>query len=710
MDKNNRLNHFKLYFICTLVAIFSQVVHAIAPIANDLELSAIANLSKVALKNDQWLSVLPVIGDKNQYFIVTKAGKIYQLNNNEIAQSPFFDLKLALENPSIIALNAITLDPNFSYRDRDGYHTFYTAHTEASQKTRSKLSPKNTEIKLPFDAVIMRWQISSIRNTIPKLLQQHEVMRIAIAQPQENIQQLSFNPYLAPWHNDFGLLFIALARSDALKNEALYDGAILRIKPGKQGLNSYTIPVDNPFTNTADIHNEIVFITGQKTEHFDWIKNSAPSLLVQFNQPDANVLITANIGDDWRKTIPQAQIKKHLPAASTQRKTLLYHGREQGDFRGKALYLREIENNWQLQSIALPSVLSSENKSQDIHHKLIKPNANEPAKFSLHQSHNGELLLLEHNQQRLYIIKVPEIVSSKTAITNNALSTSNNNSTFALIFLLSFVVVGYFWYSKKNTVKKHSYLHEQWDRFEFDKTQKSLSLYKRHAKTAELTLNLSTITRSEVLLNDEVISTISADSTPSFSNDQEDQVMTAFAKEHRFKIVNEKQRTIQLCLTDDQQNRYLFCLYLRVNNMRHTKLKYDKVIDNVIDWQWLFAQHINPDETTKRTIKVKISREKPANSLAIPPTPAQKLHTEILEDDSTQVKHSLVVALDSLAEDEDEFVMNTNSQNSEAETSDIDTKLVFALDKLVMMKKQGYLNEHEFTIAKTKILKNLANH
>jgi hypothetical protein len=29
----------------------------------------------VALKNDQWLSVLPVIGDKNQYFIATKAGE-----------------------------------------------------------------------------------------------------------------------------------------------------------------------------------------------------------------------------------------------------------------------------------------------------------------------------------------------------------------------------------------------------------------------------------------------------------------------------------------------------------------------------------------------------------------------------------------------------------------------------------------------------------
>ncbi|MFT6917491.1 MAG: hypothetical protein ACJA2G_000092 [Cognaticolwellia sp.] len=76
-------------------------------------------------------------------------------------------------------------------------------------------------------------------------------------------------------------------------------------------------------------------------------------------------------------------------------------------------------------------------------------------------------------------------------------------------------------------------------------------------------------------------------------------------------MVNEKQRSIQLCLTDDQQNRYLICLYFRVDDTRHTKLKYNKVIDNVIDWQWLFAQHINPDKTPKRTIKVKVPRKSP---------------------------------------------------------------------------------------------------
>jgi hypothetical protein len=88
-------------------------------------------------------------------------------------------------------------------------------------------------------------------------------------------------------------------------------------------------------------------------------------------------------------------------------------------------------------------------------------------------------------------------------------------------------------------------------------------------------------------------------------------------------------------------------------------------------------------------------------------TPAQELRAKIFEDDSTPAKHSLDISLDSSAEDN--LVVNANSQNSEAEASNIDTKLVLALDKLVIMKKQGYLNEREFTIAKTKILKNLAN-
>ena len=703
MDKGNWFNRCKLYFIFTLVALLSQIFHVTAQTVNELELSAIANLDKAALENDQWHSVLPVIGDENQYFIATKAGKIYQLNNNEISPSAFFDLKLALKNPNIIALTAITIDPNFHYRDRDGYHTFYTAHTETSKKTKAKLTPQNSEIIAPYDAVIMRWKITGLKSETPTLSQQHEVMRIAILQPQEHIQQLSFNPYVEPWHDDFGLLFIALARSETLKSDALYAGSILRIKPERYGLQTYTIPADNPFTKTADIRNEIVFIAGNKTEHFDWIKKSTYSLLIQFNQQDANMLIEAKIGDDWREAIPQAQIKKRLPVANTTHKTLLYQGRELKNLWGKALHLQETENDWQLQAIALNSNLDSEDEIEDTPHKLIKHNASGQTKFSLHEKHNGELLLLEHTQQRLYTINKPGLTELKTAINDVPISSSNTQGAFVFLFFMILILTGYFWFLRNNSAVKNSFLQQQWANFEVDIAAKSLSLYKRHAKSAEKVINISSITRSEVLLNDEVISTISADASQAFSNDAEDIVLTIFAKEHRLKMIDEKQRSIQIRLTDDQKNHYLFCLYFRVGNIRHTKLKYQEIINKAIDWQWLFAQYINPDVTTKRKIKVKLTREIPSPNKIKKTTNGPTTRPETLEDNSTPVTQSV----------ESSHISNTDNDllanNTQDGSADLDTKLVAALDKLVIMKKQGYLSESEFNIAKTKILKDLIN-
>jgi hypothetical protein len=148
-------------------------------------------------------------------------------------------------------------------------------------------------------------------------------------------------------------------------------------------------------------------------------------------------------------------------------------------------------------------------------------------------------------------------------------------------------------------------LHKQWANFEVDLTTKSLSLYKRNSNVAEQVISISSITGSELLLNDEIISTITANSVQASSNDLEDEVLNFFAKEHRLKKLDEKQRNIQLCLTDDQGNRYLFCLYIRIGNIRYTKLTYQQVINKVIDWQWFFAQFICPEVTPKRKIKVK---------------------------------------------------------------------------------------------------------
>lgn len=706
MHKGSWFNLGKLKFIFLLLFAFSLTAHAETPEINVLELSAVANLNSAKLDNDQWQTILPVLGEEDHYFIASRAGKVYRIHNNKISSSAFFDLKLALKNPEIIALTAITLDPNFHYRDRDGYHTFYTAHTEKSNTSLTRLTPVNTSVKPRYDTVIVRWKIASLQHPIPQVSKQYEVMRIAIMQIDESIQQLSFNPYIEPWHDDFGLLFIALARSEILESEALYAGSILRIKPEKFGLQNYTVPIDNPFAKVPDIQNEIVFISGKETQHFEWIKQSSYSLLVQYIQSDANVLIEAQIGDDWREAIPQEQIKTHLSLVSDKHKTLLYQGRDLKKLWGKALHLQEKESAWQLTALTINSAEDDTAKTANITHKLINHDTSGQSQFSLHQKHNGELLLLEHGQQRLYTIKKPTAVLANVIDKDDLASSSTTNPNLWWM-LLCFVLIltGFFVYLRTKSTHKHGFFQQQWANFEVDTKTNSVLLYRRHNNTPEMNIKISSLISSKILLNDEVISTISADTTQAFSNELEMLILAAFGNEHRIKMMNDKHRKIQLCFTDEHKQQYMICLYYRMGNIRHTKLKYQQTIDKAIDWQWLFSQFINPAGTTKRELKIKSTPKKvtlPSENNTIT---AKTNNHEIFEDNSTMVKQS----------------NNNTTENNKGNTSSVastdsakatgkNNSLVADLDKLVMMKKQGHLNETEFNAAKAKILQDLANH
>ena len=714
MEKKSEHNTFKLYFICLLVVLFNPALHAEEHPSHELELSAIADLTHVALKNEHWHAVLPVLGNNKQYFIATDVGKIYNINHSKASQSAFFDLKSALNTAENISLTAIALDPSFNSHKSDGYHTFYTAHTELSKNITPKLTAKATELSLPYDTVITRWQLTYAVDQEPQLNQHHEVMRIAIEQKQQAIQQLSFNPYIERWHDDFGLLFITLAKSDNLAQEALYAGAILRIKPKIHGRQNYTIPSQNPFFKKPKILNEIVFIAGQKIAHFDWIKKGADDLLLHLNQQNSHQLFSAKIGDDWRTNSPTSQLSQYLKPTNQQRNALLYHGRELKDFWGKMLHLEidAAEKLWKLYVSALDPTLSNEASGHDQAHNLNITNMTTPAIFSLHQRHNGELLVLEHNDQRLYAIKktqIAQIAQTKATIIDGPISPPSNYSTFAVIILLIIMLTGIAWYLRTRTGKLHNLLHQQWANFDVDLPTQSLYLYKRHAKSTETVIKISALMRSELLLNGKVISTISADPAHAFSNQLENSVLTIFAKESQLKMVDEKQRKIQLRLTDHKKNRYLFCLYFRVGNMRHTKLKYSQVLTKSIDWHWLFSQYINPVATSKRKIKFKQDKSVTQQELA---------STEINTDQLTTLDEPLEIELEKGAKNNQkpntDDIDNDTSAESELTTTTEDlpnseTQLITALDQLVMMKKQGYLDENEFNIAKTRILNELAN-
>lgn len=705
MEKKNGLNFniVKLYFIYTFVALFNFTTNAEEHKNNVLELSSLADLSHVALNKESWHAVLPIPGSNKQYFIATNAGKVYQVNNRDIVSSPFFKLKSALKTTENIPLTAITLDPNFNYRERDGYHTFYTAHTEKSKNSKAKLGPKNNN-HLAYDTVVMQWQLTYAANQTPRLSRQREVIRIAINQAADHIQQLSFNPYIEPWHNDFGLLFIVLAKNEKLASKALYDGTILRIKPNTYGTRGYSTPTNNPFLKQEDISNEIVFIAGDKITHFDWIKKGSFGLLVQLKHQDDHLLVKAKIGQDWRKQIPKVQIKQQLASVDAAQKKFFYHGRELKNLWGKVLHLHLTEGIWQLQASPLFPELSSTEAVQQDSFSLSIQSKTKQAEYTLHQRLDGELMLLEHNQQRLYSIKQPKVAVNKTIDSDSLKTDQNSSNAFAFIAFTVLIIICYFWYLRKRTHTQQHFLHYQWADFDITSDKKSIRLYKRHEKSADKVIALLSLTRSELLLNDNVISTIDMSSAQSFSNELEAQVLMVFAKENQLKMIDEKQRKIQLRLTNAQAEPYLFCLYFRIGNIRHTKLKYSKVINKVIDWQWFFSQLIHPKTTSERKINSKTETINQIDSSTISVTKAPR-HSAPLKPSQ--------VAMNSEIPDQDVLTNETTLRDKLYKTNDstidADTQLIAALDKLVMMKKQGYLDENEFNMAKTKILKDLAN-
>lgn len=695
MDKSRWFSRYKVSSICLVSLIFCTHLHAYQQTLNKLSLSAIADLSPVNLHENEWHTILPITGSDSEYFLATNNGKIYTLTDDKITVKPFLNIAKKLKASNIMALTAMAVDPSFHYRDRNGYSTFYTAHIETKNNLQNKrLTDASIDKKQPFDAVIMRWKVNKSASQTITVASQHEVFRIAIHQPDESIKQLSFNPYTEPWHEDFGLLFALLSRTDdeVAAKQAIYSGTVLRIKPERFGLQSYTIPKNNPFIQQDSIRNEIVTIANRKVQNFDWIKQGQSTLLIQLAEKESSDFIHAKLGDDFRLSAPRTI--QTLEASSQQKKqngkVIIYQGRALQALWGKVLQLNKVENDWFLQASAfgsktLPGALSMANS-------YSLPNISIQEKLTLYTHNNNELLVLAHNQQRLYAIE-GNIEKANITVAKVATSKQENENSYALFFILFVIAcaITSLFYLKFRAKRQQHFLYSQWANFDIDTTNKILSLYSRHNKIIEKTIELSAIKSSELLLNNLVISTISANDGQGFNNEFEKQVLASFAKEHQLKMTNDKQRKIQLRLTDISDNTLVFCLYYRVGNIRHTKLRYSEVLNKVIDWNWLFAAYINAKHTSKRKMRVKheiIQSASPVNtSQQTKPLPEQPIsHKETLKTEQQQNQYP------------------TSKVDLSANQ---DAELVMALEKLVEMKKQGFLNDDEFNIAKAKIISDL---
>lgn len=708
MDTGSWLKACKVAFLYIILVTFSATSPAIEQANAELELSAIAEFSAINLAQDAWRAVIPVPGIDEQYFLATQNGNVYSLTNKQVSHTPLLNIQNRLENAEVIALTSIALDPSFNFRDRTGFNTFYTAHVEVRDTEKKLNTPTDTSAHhaesvpaaLPFDAVIMRWQLHKQINQPAKVIAQHEVIRIPIHHQNEAFKQLHFHPFTESWHEDFGLLYALLAKTkNTLKTQqAIYSGAILRIKPEKFGLQSYTIPANNPFTRQADIRNEIVFMAGDNITNFDWIKKGKHTLMVQLKNQQELQFFLAKPGDDWRQGLPNKPLQTTGANTQGNNSAIFYHGRILKSLWGKILQLHFVNNSWQLKALAVNTATPTETIPSQHTHKLHY--SEQAPNFSLHKNNNNELLLLEHSQQLLYAVTLTKASAEKTVQKNLAVTDENSSNSGVVIFIIIvLILMGYLIYSRLVPTKKQHFLYQQWANFDVNAATQSLSLYKRHSKTVEQIVKISSLNKSEILLNDNAISVVTADTEQGFSNAIEEQVLTSFAKEHRLKMIDGKQRKIQLRLTDENNTIYLFCLYYRVGNTRHTKLKYSKVLNKIIDWNWLFSQYINPNNTDKRKIRVKPETDTVNTDTANSANKMNALNQQQSSHLQSKKNH----------ENNGEIANRLPEENStKSNDANQDTELVSALNKLVEMKKQGYLNEEEFNNAKAKILKDLA--
>lgn len=539
----------------------------------------ITDLSVVKIDHDEWkfINALP----KSEHLIVTtKLGKIFSVTQGVVSSTPVLNIAKQLSENKFIELTAITSTPNFNLPKHNDYLTLYSAHVEESSTTNKRLLSHQQAIDFPFDAVIIAWKLQ--RNINHELIfsEHREVIRIPINKVNQAIKQLSFNPYISHWHENYGHLFIALAKQEQ-PTQALYAGAILRIHPQKFALQNYSVPDDNPFIRDTEISDEIALVTNENILSFTWQKKKPERLLIHSQTNSSQQIYSSLQGSDRRKSNNESHLWQASPTRE-QSWLFSYHGRGLTHQWGNILLLNSTHNHWQFNIISSSATPNKPAKTQNLHlqHQAIKP-----AQFIGHEQANGEIILLDTANQ-LVLSLANESHAKNLESQPSFDDTAKSNSYLFIIFsggLLLFLIICFIYIRTLKHKSDYSLRHE-WANFDINTEQETLLLYKPHQKVGEFTLPFKQIIKSELILNEKIINCINTLSECRYSEESEKVIQRMFSQEYRFKMVDNRTRKIQLRLTDKSGECYLFCLYLRVGNIRLTKVKYKAVIKKIFHW------------------------------------------------------------------------------------------------------------------------------
>jgi hypothetical protein len=688
----------------SIMLIIACLFNSLFAAAEEYQLEVLAKLPTLSAEKNITLIPLPIENDKNkQYLLADETGELSLLSDAHLLTL----LRLPLSDQTSemqVRLTDLILHPSFSLAGKVGYQTFFTAHIEPTKTNNNvaRLTQLKNPTTLPFDTVVTQWKYDSTAPNVIDVEQRREVIRIAVPTATHQIQKIAFNPYNKVWHDDYGLMHIALSESKPDDSSAtktpLYSGVILRITPEKFGLRNYMVPNNNPFVKTSDINKEIFILGAKNIKSFSWSKQYHDALLVQHIDDGTHKVAVAKKGTDWRETYQNKLVFPFESKIASNTKILTYSGRKLKTLIGNILYLSKNTKNWQLAK--LNTTPESSDTTKELTEKatnqlFTKEELDPQSELSLFYDHMGEPLLLDHTKKQLLsIITMNQLkldsdnsVQAEGALADKP-NTENNNAYGKMLFILLIIVLSVVFYQlrpKRNAAKIK--LRNQFARFELDDKKTTLSFYKRHLSMIDSQLPIADIVKSEVFLNDNSINIINEDTGNGFNEQRENQMRLAFTQAHRHKIIDKEIRQVSLYLTDKNTEIHAVCLYLRKGNQRLTKAKYFDTLETAIDWSWFIANQLNPTDTSIRTVKETVIN-KPKEEAHIKP----KISPVDIKELETK---------------ETEIIKQTQEELHDIAVHD--SELINALDKLVNLKQQGFLTDEEFSLAKAKILSDMTS-
>ena len=749
MMYNKQNKQFKIHFYVFLLLIMNIAWHANATTKNTAIIDIHPSVKVISEKTKNSRFSLLVKSTTNEEYLAGEAnGNIYALNKAPANDNAVLPSDNKLEEhltsrdlinvkqyyPTLLSLTALTLHPNFHFKEKHGHLVFYTAHIETTNPDIKTPRINDSSEQLPFEAVLTEWQMATTHeDDLTVFYDSHrEVLRIPTPSAKVNISQLLFNPYVKPWQENYALLHIVLTADPLRPTSALFSGSILKINPDKFGFKSYSIPQNNPFLGNDSVHDEIINTGLGQINSINWAKDSHHYLLTSLIEDDQKLsFYKLTVGDDWRDTAKKPE-NFYQSQSAFYSNSVLYRGKDITGIRNQLVYLTQLNNRWQLLAISFTTPFE------------IKPLALFPddllakeAQPILFINHQNELTIFDKGTHVFFAISP----ASSTIGTKNPLvqdqkidsekaqkstekideETSSLNKLVYVVVLLIILTAFFLTFGHHNQLAKiKKLLHKQYAKYEVDPSLKTIKLYKRHQKDVDLTLKQEEIEQSEIFLNDQLINTINADKGQHFSAKHEKHINYHIDREKREKMVTHKTRKIDLVLQDKQQKKYIICVYLREGNQRLTKAKFDEVINALIDWCWLISATINPDTKTREVPKPSaVLNENKITNGAIIHNTSSASHTMASHADSIvdvaqkkDIKLTADISQNNIAQNNQNDLEDTKLQHANTDSAAMaqnmnDIELINALEKLANLKNQGLLTDDEFTEAKVKIMNKL---